>query len=360
MCEMSTRTSNFSVLLVAAGACCGAASPSFNFVVDWSSGGANTSFPTTKFGVRKVEAFVYPLDGTTYAYADVVNYSDPHYPDSYSSEIGVFSSADGKTGWQYHGIVVPRGQPGEWDGGGVASPGAAAVAGGSVLVAYAAEKDPTGGINRGIGVSRAPHPLGPFVKMGRDRAIASPDGVCGGSGRCDDVIMQSRADGVHLYHSVKGSNVAPGNGIRHRMTTDGGDTWSNSTLVLSTTLQPGTNPAESIAGKYFPRLAGGAMVLVCDGGPNHSLHAYVSERPGSMTAFVPAAEPSIATHPRSGSPSAAGAWANLQIAFLPSAGDGHVASVGYTVWEANTVPGAKAPSAGMTMTVYDMKLNVTQ
>ena len=42
-----------------------------------------------------------------------------------SSEVGVFSSPNGKTDWKYHGIVVARGQPGGWDAGGVASPGAA-------------------------------------------------------------------------------------------------------------------------------------------------------------------------------------------------------------------------------------------
>lgn len=85
----------------------------FEFAVDWSSASAATSMPTLgRFGVRKVEAFVYPQDGKTYAYADIVNYTCPtwsaknltscppgefYYPDSYSTEVGVFSSADGKT-----------------------------------------------------------------------------------------------------------------------------------------------------------------------------------------------------------------------------------------------------------------------
>ena len=88
--------------------------------------------------------------------------------------------------------------------------------------------------------------------------------MCGGAGRCDDVIMQSRPDGVHLYHSVKGSTAAPGDGIRHRVTRDAGRSWSESTLVLSTRLQPGHIPAETIAGSFFPGLlgGGGAMVLV--------------------------------------------------------------------------------------------------
>lgn len=194
-----------------------------------------------------------------------MNYSDYYYPSSYSTEVGVYSSPDGKSRWEYHGIVIPRGAAGGWDGGGIASPGAAVGSDGtSVLVGYAAEASPAGGINRGIGVAIARHPLGPFVKQ--DTPIASPQKVCGGSGRCDDVIMQTRPDNtVHIYHSVKGSNVAPGDGIRHRASSDNGKTWSESKLVLSTTLQPGHEPAESIAGKYFPQMNGGkgGMVRVC-------------------------------------------------------------------------------------------------
>jgi hypothetical protein len=59
-----------------------------------------------------------------------------------------------------------------------------------------------------------------------------------------------------VYHSVKGSSIANNNGIRHRVSTDGGKTWGTSELVLTTGLQPGTDPAESIAGKYFPNLLG--------------------------------------------------------------------------------------------------------
>ena len=120
-----------------------------------------------------------------------------------------------------------------------------------MLVGYCGENNPTGGINRGIGLASAPHPLGPFTKHATP--VASPKGICGGTGRCDDVIMQSRPGGeIHLYHSVKGSNVAPGSGIRHLLSTDAGQTWGNSTLVLSGKMQPGTSPAETIAGKYFP------------------------------------------------------------------------------------------------------------
>ena len=123
--------------------------------------------------------------------------TDYFYPDSYSSEIGVFSSDDGITGWAYHGIVVPRGPFPGWDGGGVASPGAAAAPNGDVVVGFVGEKDKSGGYpvpssllprmnpapnsiggnNRGIGLATAPHPLGPFTKQ--KGYIASPEACHG-------------------------------------------------------------------------------------------------------------------------------------------------------------------------------------
>lgn len=352
----------------------------FQFAFDEASGNASTSFPTLgRFGVRKVEAFLYKRDGKTYAYADIVNYTcggwtkDPKscppgeyfYPDSYSTEVGVFSSPDGLTKWQYHGIVVPRGPAGGWDSGGIASPGAAAAKDGSVIVGYAAENSPSGGRNRGIGIAIASHPLGPFVKQ--VTAIASPKTICSGTGRCDDVIMQSRPDGVHIYHSVKGSNVAPGDGIRHRMSSDGGKTWGASALVLSTKLQPGHVPAESILGKYFPTLNGGRMVLITDGGKPCvslisacTLHAYVSKTVGSMTAFIAASGeigPSMFPGGAPPGPARPGGWANFQVAFFPDA-DGSVARVGYTLWQNNTVKSRRAPAFGMTMTVFNL-INVT-
>jgi hypothetical protein len=349
----------------------------FQFTVDWNSGNSSTSFPTLgRFGIRKVEAFVYPKDGKTYAYADIVNYTCPtwsarntssclpgewYYPDSYSTEVGVFSSADGMTGWQYHGIVVGRGKPGDWDGGGIASPGAASAADGTVIVGYAAENSPSGGINRGIGIATADHPLGPFTKCATP--IASPKTICGGTGRCDDVIMQTRPDGVHLYHSVKGSNIKPGSGIRHRMSSDAGKTWSESKLVLSSKMQPPTNPAETIAGKFFPSLFGpdeGGMVLITDGGHlGPTLHAYVSKTSGDMTTFVAAEGPGLGPtmHPQVGS-AKEGRWANFQIAFFPNI-DGSVPRVGYTLWQGNPIKSRRSPAFGMTMVVYDLNGNAT-
>merc|ERR1712187_465178 len=94
------------------------------------------------------------------------------------------------------------------------------------------------------------------------------------------------------------------------------------------------------------------MVLITDGGPGGTLHAYISQTAGSMVDFVPAAEASLDAHMHPpGGTAAAGKWANLQIAFFPDM-DGKVRSVGYTIWGSNPIKSRRAPAYGMTTTVY--------
>ena len=157
-----------------------------------------------------------------------------------------------------------------------------------------------------------------------------------------------------MYYSSKTYQV--GLGIHHMISTNAGKTWSDPTVVLSmnASLTPtpgGGKPVETIAGKFFPELLGGkgAMVLITDGGPGWCLHAYVSAAPGDMERFVAAQEPCLATHPPSGG--GVGDWAEIQIAFVPTA-SGDVASVGYTLWDGVAVKNGQ----GYTMTVYDLKL----
>jgi hypothetical protein len=312
----------------------------FSFQPDWASGGPTTTLPTSNFSVRKLEAVRY-RDGRTYAFADIVNFTDFWYPDSYSSEIGVFSSANGLTNWSYHGIVIRRGPTGNWDAGGVASPGVAIADDGTVLVGYAAESNSDGHLGtRGIGLASAPHPLGPFTKHIEPLASPFADGICsqkatGAKGwvACDDVIMETRPGGeIHIYHSLKGGAPPPGPGIRHMMSSDRGKTWGNSTLVLSTTLQPGTYPAETIAGRYFPSILGGrgGMVLITDGGPGFALHAYLSKVPGDMTSFVAAEQVELGATERP-----AKDWANLQLEFIPGAD--HSLAVAYSLYTGRKV-----------------------
>ena len=161
----------------------------------------------------------------------------------------------------------------------------------------------------------------------------------------------------HVHIQVKGGAPPPGTGIRHRMSTDGGKTWGPSALVLSATLQPGHEPAETIAGKFFPSLLGGqgAMVLVTDGGPGGALHAYLSAKPGDMVNFVAAAEPALNTHPPTSRSITKGDWANLQIGFIPNS-TGHVSGVTYSLWTGVPVKVGRSMSQGCTHTVFDIEM----
>ena len=95
-----------------------AAAAFFNFTVDWSGGNHGDAdartLPTapspgaeSAFAVRKLESFFYPPDGRVYGYADIVNFTDAYYPISYSSEVGVFSSPDGKSAPLSYDSTVP-------------------------------------------------------------------------------------------------------------------------------------------------------------------------------------------------------------------------------------------------------------
>ena len=322
----------------------------FALDVDWSSGSRTTSLPTANFSTRKTTFLVWPGDGRTYAYADIVAFDNFYYPDSYDTEVGAFSSDDGVGGWRYHGIVVPRGAAGEWDAGGVASPGAAVAPDGSVLVGYAAEPRDGGAGNRGIGIARAPHPLGPFVKSATP--VASPNSTCGGTGRCDDVIIHSAMGAdrgkngtMHLYHSLKGSSSVPGcsppdahNCIRHLTSTDAGASWDQLGPVLSS---PGI--METIGGTFFPNLGGGQdpsdrgrMVLLVDGGSDHTLPngGLVAYGAGDMHNFSEMVPFAVSAHPPvRHSP---GSWANIQMDFVPD-GAGGVPRVAFALYTNQSV-----------------------
>lgn len=119
-------------------------------------------------------------------------------------------------------------------------------------------------------------------------------------------------------------------------------------------MQPGTDPAETIAGKYFPSLNGGRMVIITDGGHPYQLHAYVSKTVGSMTDFVASSVQGLGPSMTPPFGNAPGMWANYQIAFFPDEA-GQVARIGYTIWQNNSVKSRRAPAFGMTMVVYDME-----
>ena len=159
---------------------------------------------------------MWPGDGRTYAYTDVVNYTSPHCPASFGSEIGCFSSPDGLSSWTYHGIVAHKNTSAA-DAGGLATPSAVVRGDGAMLLYFAYEGLPVGGGPRGIGVARAAHPLGPFVRL-PPAAPAPPKfkRPFGPGGMLDDPQVFAASAGpsghgaFHMLHSRKFSTDTPG------------------------------------------------------------------------------------------------------------------------------------------------------
>jgi hypothetical protein len=145
--------------------------------VDWDA--SPGEFPThgrnLSFGTRAVDCLVWPSDRKTYCYADLPLRSNPGWPaGSYGVSIGVFSSADGRSRWEFGGVAVHKNVSGSADSGGLATPSCLArTSDGMVFVYFSFEGGPPDykPVNslpngpRGIGIARAAHPLGPFVRL---------------------------------------------------------------------------------------------------------------------------------------------------------------------------------------------------
>jgi len=341
---------------------------SFAIEVDWSSGHA---LPTLNFSIMRLSAIMWPGDGRTYAYSDVVPFSDPYYPASYSSAIGAFSSADGHTDWTYHGIVL-RAAKG-WSAGGVATPGAAVVqrnGAAAVLVSYTAESQDGGKGTRGIGLLNSTHPLGPFDEM--------PAPALGLYGDChsDDSQLLASADGVDLFHRLRrnganGSascglealNCSAGDCIYHRRSQDGGETWEDGHTARHAA------PAGWVSGVWplqelwdVKRAADGRLVRVNDNwssGPTpcagKCLLVYLSNASSGFNEWLPAAPPTLQGSllaPGSGAPSDLAPDAMTpQVAFLPDA-SGAITHASVARFTASSSPGGGCPPTGRPFTHF--------
>jgi len=82
----------------------------------------------------------HPVRAKYYLAADVVPLSSPRHPNTYDTEIHLWSSVD-LAQWEYHGVAIEKGQPGEsYDGYGVASPAGMVFAGGKLYVPFSARR----------------------------------------------------------------------------------------------------------------------------------------------------------------------------------------------------------------------------
>jgi hypothetical protein len=295
--------------------------------VDWAAvpGALPTHGLGLSFGTRAVDCLVWRGDGKTYCYADLPLRSNPGWPaGSYDVSIGVFSSADGRSDWEFGGIAVHKNVSGSVDSGGLATPSCLARASdGMVFVYFSFEGGPPDykPVNslpngpRGIGIARAAHPLGPFVRLA-PAAPAPPwpknSSWSHGShpgGILDDSQVLEHAGTFHMFHSRKLSTDTPScppskNGenvccVEWR-TSANAENWTRQGVVLSRAAAEGPRCALRACEPMSARIYNDTLVLLTDGGacpPTPSKlglvaftapAAVLSAHPRKLFAFAPA------------------------------------------------------------------------
>ena len=183
--------------------------------------------PVDRFCIRKPAAVF--VRGTYWVYADIVPWDNPHWPLTYDTSIHAFSSPDCRT-WHYHGEVIGHREPGAWDYGGVATPGAV-YTDDRVHVFYSGRTNLDGSGPRHIGMATAAEPGGPFVKA-TEPVFRSTHPRC----HLDDLAPVPSADGkgIDLYFRQAEHHRPPPNySIRLTCSRDGGRTWSEPVTVLA-------------------------------------------------------------------------------------------------------------------------------
>lgn len=82
----------------------------------------------------------HPIKGKYYLAADVIPLASPRHPNTYDTEIHLWSSSDLRQ-WDYHGVAVRKGTPGRSpDGYGVASPAGMAFLQGKLYVPFSSRR----------------------------------------------------------------------------------------------------------------------------------------------------------------------------------------------------------------------------
>lgn len=145
-----------------------------------------------------------------YLVADLVPLGNPHHPNTYDTDLHLWSSVD-LAEWHYHGLAVPKGKPDEdYDGYGVASPAGMVFLAGRLWVPFSARRT-SGFAQRSIGLAYSgddPEIL-PWTKS------PSPISDVPHSEDDDPALVVLPGDSrLHLYHRC----TAGGYHIRHAAT----------------------------------------------------------------------------------------------------------------------------------------------
>ena len=151
--------------------------------------------PVGEASIREHAIVWYPRQRRYYLIADVVPLSSPHHPNTYNTEIHLWSSSDLQR-WTYHGVAIRKGQPGQsYDGYGVATPAGAVFRNGRIYVPFSARRTASfGGRSIGLAWSADEPERLPWTKT------AAP--ISDLEGNDDDcaVLVVPGDERVHLYH----------------------------------------------------------------------------------------------------------------------------------------------------------------
>jgi len=216
--------------------------------------------PVGEASIREHSVAWHPVKRKFYLIADVVPLSSPHHPNTYGTELHLWSSVD-LADWTYHGVAVRKGVPGEaHDGYGAASPAGMAYYKGKLYVPYSGRRLANFS-QRGIGLAWSgadPEKL-PWTKTTKP--------ISDLPGEDDDpaVVTIPGDERLHLYHRRTGP---PGYRIVHTAsdTPTDPDSWPK---AVEATPRPESVRAQELTGAVWA---------------DDTMHMFVIEHPyaGSM------------------------------------------------------------------------------
>ena len=160
--------------------------------------------PMGAASIREHAIAWHPERQKYYLIADVVPLASPHHPNTYNTQLHLWSSPDLKT-WQYHGVAVEKGRAGHsYYGYGVASPAGMVYFDKRLLVAFSGRRTPRFD-HRSIGLAIS----GPDPELLPWQTTEKP--ISDLTGEDDDpallVLPDGETDGrrrLHLYHRRTG------------------------------------------------------------------------------------------------------------------------------------------------------------
>ena len=197
--------------------------------------------PTGEASIREHAIAWHPVKKKYYLVADVVSLDSPHHPNTYDTELHLWSSRDlGE--WTYHGIAVEKGRAGaSYDGYGVASPAGMVFFHGRLYVPFSARR--TSRFEKrsiGLAVSGTDPDKLPWAKTNRP--------ISDLPGEDDDsaLLVMPGDDSLHLFHRRTGPG---GYRIVHTAskTPDDSDMWPAAQAITS---RPGEVRAQELTGVF--------------------------------------------------------------------------------------------------------------